>query len=52
MASPVVVFVTGSVLNQHFQGRFTGVNWKVAVDKLLEEVVGCFFKVSGPFWQG
>jgi hypothetical protein len=52
MASPVVVFVTGSVPNQHFQGRSTGVNWNIAVDKLLEEVVECFLKVSEPFWQG
>jgi hypothetical protein len=39
MAFPVVVFVTGSVPDQHFQGRSRGVNWKVAVDKLFEEAM-------------
>jgi hypothetical protein len=52
MAAPVVDFVTGSVPNQDFQGRSTWVNWRVAVDKLLEATVECLSKVSEPFWQG
>ena len=48
MASPVVVFVTGSVPNKHFQGRSTRANLKGAVDNFLRKRWNDFLRFQNP----